>query len=508
MSVSEPYRRIGTPGLIWFATALGLVAILAIVGVVAREFYLSTLQTTEQQASNLAALIQQNVQRDIELYELSIQAVVDGLNDDEVMRQTPRIRHMALFDRAITAHGLGGIIVLDKTGNIVLDSANIQPRNVNLADREYFRVHRASEEDRGLHISHPFWSRIGDPAWSIAVSRRVNRQDGSFEGVVAGTIKLETLRDHFLPLALGVEGSITLLRDDGTLLIRNKENDRFLGSDWSGAKEFQRLASNKAGTFWSNVSMDGVPRFYAFKKVGTLPLIVLVGLAERDVLAPWFRKLSILFGVYLLMAAALIGVVTLFVRELRKREDRERHLASLAREDGLTKLTNRLGLAEALEREWLKRRADSPLSLLMIDIDYFKRLNDAFGHLEGDEVLCRVAAAVRASAPSAICARYGGEEIAVLLPNTGASEALQRAERIRCAVELLSLPHPESPHRVVSISVGVATATGSTSAASSVLIQRADKALYAAKARGRNTVSLAEPADNRDANAMSEMAAA
>lgn len=171
-------------------------------------------------------------------------------------------------------------------------------------------------------------------------------------------------------------------------------------------------------------------------------------------------------------------------------------LKKLSYTDPLTGLANRRVFDQTLERECSRvRRTDSPLSLLMIDVDHFKALNDAEGHQKGDEYLISLAAELRRRCKRRmdIAARYGGEEFALILADTDASHAFEFAESIRLAVVALGLPHAASPiERFLTVSVGVATATRIGCFTPEALIAEADRALYAAKNSGRNRVSAAQ----------------
>ena len=165
----------------------------------------------------------------------------------------------------------------------------------------------------------------------------------------------------------------------------------------------------------------------------------------------------------------------------------------LSTQDGLTGVANRRHFDEALEREWRRAsRSERPLSLLLLDVDYFKFFNDTAGHQAGDDCLREVARTLAASLQRAsdLVARYGGEEFAVLLPETDAESALQLAELLRQRIETLHIPHEGSPLANVTASIGVATAVPSRDGAGSEeLVRWADVALYEAKRSGRNRVA-------------------
>jgi two-component system chemotaxis family response regulator WspR len=169
-------------------------------------------------------------------------------------------------------------------------------------------------------------------------------------------------------------------------------------------------------------------------------------------------------------------------------------LQRLMNSDGLTGLSNRRHFDEYMELEWRRSlREQSQLSLLMIDVDYFKTYNDTFGHLEGDEALRQVAAAIRdASArPSDLPARYGGEEFALVLPNTSQGGARLVAEKLRMTVAALKIPHiSPTEGSSLTISIGLSTITPQPGSNCRELISAADKGLYLAKNNGRNQVGI------------------
>jgi diguanylate cyclase (GGDEF)-like protein len=181
-----------------------------------------------------------------------------------------------------------------------------------------------------------------------------------------------------------------------------------------------------------------------------------------------------------------------------------RKLERLSMSDGLTGIANRRSFDQHLHGDWTRMAAEGrPLSLVLADADAFKPLNDALGHLHGDECLRELAWICERCAGSDrdLVARFGGEEFILLLPGRDASEAERIGEALRAAVEAAAMPHPASPvASIVTVSVGVATLWPSAATPPEMLVAAADRALYLAKQRGRNRVCVhASDADAKSA---------
>ena len=181
----------------------------------------------------------------------------------------------------------------------------------------------------------------------------------------------------------------------------------------------------------------------------------------------------------------------LLQQQEQTRADAER-LTKITMLDALTGISNRRHCDEFIAREWRRaRRNQSPLSLIYIDIDHFKELNDHQGHAAGDECLCTVARTIARIGRRGgdFAARYGGEEFVVVLAETGLEQASLVAERMRSEINALQIPHPGNPpYGNLTISLGVSTATPGDNASIKALMQQADRALYRAKHHGRNCV--------------------
>ncbi|MBL8115602.1 MAG: diguanylate cyclase [Acidobacteria bacterium] len=219
---------------------------------------------------------------------------------------------------------------------------------------------------------------------------------------------------------------------------------------------------------------------------------------------PWFLALV---GLLVLALALLLHRMRLNALHLRQEElerlveertaqlaDANLRLERLSYSDALTGIANRRHFEEVLDEEWRRaQRSESPLSLILIDIDRFKDFNDRYGHPAGDEALTRVARKLAESLKRAgdLVARYGGEEFAAVLANLSAEDAAGVAERLREAVERLHIVHAGATAGVVTISVGVATVKPEPRSELSAFVRKADEALYVAKGAGRNRVEAA-----------------
>lgn len=194
----------------------------------------------------------------------------------------------------------------------------------------------------------------------------------------------------------------------------------------------------------------------------------------------------------------LIAVVET-LRDMTAHKEAQMVLENLATHDSLTNLANRRFFDEHLKNEWLRAQRDQlPISMIVADIDYFKRYNDYYGHQQGDECLRHVASIMHQTVmrPADVVARYGGEEFAIIMPNTNLNGARVVAERICQQINASELPHPTSEiSQHVTVTMGIASLVPEHAQSSDVLFAAADAALYGAKAAGRNRVGSAPETD-------------
>jgi diguanylate cyclase (GGDEF)-like protein len=441
-------------------------------------------ELARQTLENLTSGIDADISRNIEMYDLSLRAVANNMVAPEINDVSKPIRHLILFDRAASAKHFGGIQVFDAEGRLTVDASTLDPAPENRGDEEYFRVHR-DQPDAGLFISRPMLHR---GAYAIVLSRRITGAEGRFLGVVAGSIRFSYFHELFGRLNLGQDDTITVLRRDRTIIMRKPFDLDVIGKNLADRPGWNPANLPDGGTYSGAGPVDTIPRLFV-RSSSASPLIVVVGQPLNSVFKLWRTEATRIGAIILVLITFALAATLFLAREIDRRARAEDKLTELAITDPLTGLKNRRKFDEEIESEWRRAaRLNMPLAVLMIDADHFKSYNDTFGHQAGDQVLIGIAICISDSVRRAgdCAARYGGEEFAVLLPGLSPADAVGIAEKIRFKVQQWSEGSP-----VMTVSIGVASLTPNATMDSSVLVNAADKALYAAKAGGRNQSVLA-----------------
>lgn len=486
-------RRTFTPParpelLLILGSGLTVILIVIIVAVLLTREHTSALLTAQRSTTNITQLINADVLRNVELYDLALNGLIVATTRHDLPQVSADILHMVQFDQSTAAPFKGEVLLLDKAGTVTADSSTLKPTSRNFANRDYFQIHQQNP-NAGLFISRPFKIRCEcDQVWRIAFSRRVPGPNGEFAGVAVATMRLAYFDQLFNSLTIGSGSSINLLNNDGILLAQQPllESD-MINKDLSMRPNFKRMLREGSGSFSGVSSISGKQRLYTFSNVGALPLIVVVALSNDDVFAAWRRATVLISGATGVLCIGLLWLTWMLRRELRRRYRAEKVLSELAATDALTGLANRRTLDQRLRLEWERaQRSGEPLALLMIDVDHFKAFNDRHGHQGGDEALRNVARVIGSNIrrPADLAARYGGEEFAVILPDTDSDGASVIAEHIRSAVE--HLPPADGDALSVTVSIGLSTWDKRSRGSLEELMLSADRALYDAKHSGRN----------------------
>ncbi|QVW22391.1 sensor domain-containing diguanylate cyclase [Pseudomonas hormoni] len=496
MPASRPPHVSGKTGrpelMVILGSSLTVIAILSIVTFLLIREHANAQQAATRSATTIAQLIDADVLRTVELYDLTLQGLIAASQRDDLKQVSAQIRHLVLFDRSTTARFKGDILLLDKYGEVLADSSLVEPKPGNFADRDYFLAH-AFNRDTGMFISRPFKPRCDcedSDEWRISFSRRISSATGEFLGVAVASMRLGYFDQLFNSLNIGAGSALSIINDDGILLAQKPHlaNDS-IGKSFANRPNVQRILREHSGSFDSVSSVDHEQRLYTFSRVGNLPLTVIVALSGNDVFAAWERTAIVISGATGVLCIGLLWLTWLLCRELRLRHNAEQELAQLAATDALTGVANRRTLDQTLRHEWFRaQRSGKPLSVLMIDADHFKAFNDQHGHQAGDDALRALAKVIAENVrrPADLVARYGGEEFSVVLAETDSAGAQQIAEHIRVAVE--QLPFVAGVESPITVSIGISTWTSTTDTSLEQLLFAADKALYQAKESGRNRV--------------------
>lgn len=482
-----------------FSICLALMVLVGWEAWTSREY---RLHDKEVAMANLAQTLSSQAQASIKQADTVLFSLVDRLETQGMgPDQLPQLKRVITTQRNELAQ-LHGLFIYDQKGAWIVDSNGILPPNANNADREYFIYHR-DHPDRAPHVGPSIKSR-STGEWILPVSRRINNPDGSFAGVALATLYL----DHFLKLYnsidVGNNGVINLISADAKIVVRRPFNETIIGTSIADGPLFtQLLPKGDSGTAIVRSYVDGVERVVGFRRVNNYPLVVFCAMNEEEVLASWRQETLMSSTIVLLLISFVLGIGYRFIRLMRQQTHIQNQLIGaqdklleanhtlelLALEDALTGLANRRQFDLFIQAEMGRaKRGRTTLALLMIDVDHFKRFNDRYGHLVGDECLRRVARIIQENIrrPGDLAARFGGEEFAVVLPSTDYVGAFIVAEKIRKAVLASAIEHGDSDMGMVTISIGVSACSPVDGETPDALIGAADKALYAAKTSGRN----------------------
>lgn len=487
---------------LWLTVFVAVVCI-AIVSLEGWRDWSERNEEIERIESRLANLAQSLAQHADDTFELADAILVDIVDRIEAMGATPAasIRQYAfLGERIRTLPRLKTLAIFDENGRLMSSSLQQPSQKTSGEDQPFFAHHRASADNAWLLsslIRDPF-----DGEWILTISRRIDNPDGGFAGVAVVFIDPRYFSNFYSHFDVGSEGSIALFSGDGTLLSRFPHAEKAIGRSGAGDPLFtEHLPRASAGHYAYISTVDGMPRLSGYRQNEKFPVVTLAAVGRREALARWDEDFFVRAVAVALLVAAIGFLGWGLAAQLRRREKAEAELAILASTDSLTGLANRRVFDRELRMECLRaKRAGTPLSLLLIDVDRFKSFNDFYGHQAGDKCLRSLAQVLGEAVQRAgdLVARYGGEEIAVLLPNTDAAGALALAEIIRMRVEALAVRHEaNAPLPVLTISIGSATlvpSLGVSLVSPESLVEMADRALYRAKLDGRNRTAACEAA--------------
>jgi len=474
---------------LWWVVSLLLVLLSLVVG----QSILTSLRQHEEQAIvetySVAHVLESDLTGLFDKLKLALHAVASARERDLA---APRSGGGASRDYIAVLGNLlpdaAWFVVSDAGGRIVVDREFPEAPSPGIESRPYFARLRETCFS-GMAISPPLREGKHGP-WMIEVARRIEHSDGRFAGAAVAALSIDRLVAMLAAADTGGNGSVTLYGENLAILARHPAMADPASGSGAASDELRELAGKGeiSGTFRAISRVDGVDRTYSYRRLGGYPLHITVGRSASEHLGHWRRDMgivAILAGVLFLVTIAATAMIH---RAWRRQRRVARLLEMQAHTDALTGLANRRHFFEMAEAELLRtRRYDAPLSLLMIDIDHFKEMNDTHGHRAGDRVLQNLArTCLEVLRNVDVAGRVGGEEFAVLLPETELAGAMEVAERLREAVEKSAVDREEGRALRITVSVGVAILEAHSNL--DTLLSQADTALYDAKHQGRNRV--------------------
>jgi len=352
--------------------------------------------------------------------------------DMETLSYIP-VEHQALLKSLSDSQKFDQIAVADVDGNLTFSAVSLQT-NLNIASREHFQAQIRTDTQK-IYIAAPWISRAtGKP--NIFVSRRINDLQGNFAGIVAISLKQNFLDTLFQKLELGESNFITLVRRDGVFLARSPfiDNSKIAPNQYTNNHVGFNLINqgDMSGTYVTTAgySMFGLTRSNVFKVFPDYPLVILTGVNLEDALQNTFllqktyRLIATVFSAFVLISCLA------YCWLLRKQYTISKELEYLSGHDRQTGLLNRYYIEKTLDHEIARtERYQESLSMIIFDLDHFKKVNDTWGHPAGDEVLKQVAQiAKNLLRKSDALVRMGGEEFMVVMPKLSDTNALIVAE--------------------------------------------------------------------------------
>jgi diguanylate cyclase (GGDEF)-like protein len=379
----------------------------------------------------------------------------------------------------VTADTALQVTIVDKDGKPTQSTAT-ELHPLNLADRQHFAAHKVNPK-LGLYISEPLEGRLSHHR-TIQFTRRLDRPDGSFDGVVVVSEDPDFLTTGLsTPEGFGTGKMVAVLSDNGTLLSRLADKER-ASSTTPVAFEYRSIVGTKDGIYVDPV--DNLRRFMAYRHLSNYPVVVLVGLSEKDALAAYRHDKAL----YLIMAAtltAILGLAIVATMWTMTRLARARSAMQFRAEtDSLTELPNRYLLVKILRERITLENSSGNLALLFVDLDNFKQINDAMGHQTGDELLKNVARRLaKVAGEDILLARVGGDEFVFMVEGPAPLDrARLLAASIISAFEIAFGLRGNS--YVIRLSIGIAPYRGGADQEYD-LLRQADLAMYATKTEGK-----------------------
>jgi diguanylate cyclase (GGDEF)-like protein len=519
---SKTLRRYRTA---WWGLILGLLLIGFLLGLDLYNAYQATFRTEQARLLNNLNIVQVNLSRRLQSTSNAMDVVREEI---QAGNTTPAAMNPRLTAMVAAQAGVHTMVWVDRKGSVVASNRR-ELIGQNFRGSERYTTIRQTADPAVLHLSAPFVTALGN--YSMSIGKMVRGPQGRFDGYVLAILDTDYFSALLESILYAPDVHVGLIHSEGKLIFRAPDREKVVGVNLADRPEslFNRfIRSGKEKDVISGMaSATQVERIVAFSFVRPRNIKsdkALVASIDRNlavVLAPWVRDLELRASLFAIITGVTILGLSLYQRrhlafELLEEEQEDERLAMekrilqinaeledvvrqrtaelekananlrhLSRHDVLTGLHNRMAANERIHAEFMRmKRTGSCYAVLMLDVDFFKRINDTYGHEAGDHVLKRISEVLKGCLRETdFVARFGGEEFLVLLPDTPREAATQVAEKIRQALARSTDPIAG----VTTVSIGLVLASPEHHD-ENVALNQADARLYAAKKAGRNRV--------------------
>lgn len=467
-----------------------MVTLLVILGFsyfILHQDYIKHIDSAEKNTRFVSSLVAKQTESTINeldrlLHSISLQIT---MNEHYRLSNTQALTERYLTEIKQYNEQIMDLLVLDQQGLITAWTGSVKRPSVT--DRQYYS-HHIHNIEADLYIGEPLISKVHAGKWFFALSKAVRDDNNQLNHIVVAIVDIEKFQSQISTIERPDLSSLALISRSGNIISRVPNHDIHVGKKVQ--LPYEVLYKQDRGNFDALSPFDGIDRIVGYTHLNQHNITAFSTLSREAVLSDWYTLRNFILSI-LIIITTLIFWFDFKIYKARKTTESQRELLSKqAQTDELTGLYNRRHVMQILHNEFQRANSEkTKLSLLMLDIDHFKRINDHYGHAVGDAVLKRISYIMgNVSRKESMIGRIGGEEFLLILPSVTKEDASKLAERLRKTIyDSTLVVDDHTIHCTVSIGI-VDCSLDEHLASEEIAMKHADEAMYTAKNTGRNKV--------------------